>query len=121
MNADIGILDTGVDLTHPDLNVFRQQTFISGTSSANDDNGHGTHVAGITAAKDNGIGSVGIAPGARLWAIKVLDRTGSGSISTILKGIDYITQHANEIDVDNLSFGCEMSLHLHLILPLRIL
>ena len=107
VNADIGILDTGVDLTHPDLNVFRQQTFISGTSSANDDNGHGTHVAGIAAAKDNGIGSVGIAPGARLWAIKVLDRTGSGSISTILKGIDYITQHANEIDVVNLSFGCE--------------
>jgi subtilisin len=106
VNTDIAILDTGVDLTHPDLNVFRQQTFVGGTSSAMDDNGHGTHVAGIAAAKDNGIGSVGVAPGARLWAIKVLDRTGSGSISTILKGIDYITQHANEIDVVNMSFGC---------------
>ena len=105
VNVDIGILDTGIDLNHPDLNVYRQVTFVSGTSSGNDDNGHGTAVAGIAAAKDNSQGVVGLAPGARLWAIKVLDSNGIGSSSNIIKGIDYVTQHANEIDVVNLSFG----------------
>ena len=70
VNADIAILDTGIQISHPDLIVYRQKTFVSGTSSANDDNGHGTHVAGIAAAKDNSIGVVGVAPGARLWAVK---------------------------------------------------
>jgi subtilisin len=107
VDADIAILDTGISLSHPDLNVYRQQTFVAGTTTANDDNGHGTHVAGIAAAKDNSIGVVGVAPGARLWAVKVLDKDGAGAISTIIKGIDYVTQHANEIDVVNLSFGCE--------------
>jgi len=107
VDADIAILDTGISLNHPDLNVYRQQTFVAGTTTADDDNGHGTHVAGIAAAKDNSIGVVGVAPGARLWAVKVLDKDGAGAISTIIKGIDYVTQHANEIDVVNLSFGCE--------------
>ncbi|MGB7661318.1 MAG: S8 family serine peptidase [Nitrososphaeraceae archaeon] len=109
VDADIAILDTGIDLTHPDLNVYHEKTFVPGTSSADDDNGHGTHVAGITAAKDNAIGVVGIAPGARLWSIKVLDSTGAGSISDIIAGIDYVTAHSDEIDVVNLSFGCECS------------
>ena len=109
VDADIAILDTGISLSHPDLNVYRQQTFVSGTTSADDDNGHGTHMAGIAAAKDNSMGVVGVAPGARLWAVKVLDKNGAGAISTIIKGIDYITQHAGEIDVANLSFGCECS------------
>ena len=91
VNTDIAIIDTGIQLSHPDLNVYRQKTFVSGTSSANDDNGHGTHVAGIAAAKDNSIGVVGVAPGARLWAVKVLDSSGSGSISNIIKGIEYVT------------------------------
>jgi subtilisin family serine protease len=111
IDADIAILDTGISLNHPDLNVYRQQTFVAGTTSADDDNGHGTHVAGIAAAKDNSIGVVGVAPGARLWAVKVLDKDGAGAISTIIKGIDYITQHANQIDVVNLSFGCECTSH----------
>jgi subtilisin family serine protease len=93
-------------LTHPDLNVYRDVTFVPGTTSGNDDNGHGTHVAGIAAAKDNNEGVVGVDPGARLWAVKVLDSTGAGSISDIIAGIDYVTQHANEIGVANLSFGC---------------
>jgi subtilisin family serine protease len=107
VNGDIAILDSGIQLSHPDLNVYKQKTFVSGTSSANDDNGHGTHVAGIAAAKDNSIGAVGFAPGARLWAVKVLGSSGSGSISTVIKGIDYVTQNAGEVDVANLSLGCE--------------
>lgn len=105
VNVDIGIMDSGIDLTHPDLNIYRQVTFVAGTTNGNDDNGHGTAVAGIAAAKDNSRGVVGLAPGARLWAIKVLDSNGIGSTSDIIEGIDYVTEHANEIDVVNLSFG----------------
>src|SRR5258708_8227512 len=83
VNADIAIIDTGIDLTHPDLNVYRNVTFVSGTTTGNDDHGHGTHVAGTAASLDNAIGVVGVAPGARLWAVKVLDSTGSGSLSAI--------------------------------------
>ena len=106
INAGIAIIDTGIDLNHPDLNVYKQVSFIPGIS-ANDDNGHGTAVAGIAAAEDNSVGIVGVAPGARLWAIKVLDSTGTGSISTIIQGIDYVTQNAGQIDAANLSFGCK--------------
>ena len=105
VNADIAILDTGIDLNHPDLNVYRQVTFVPGTSNANDDDGHGTAVAGVAAAKDNSQGVVGVAPGARLWAVKVLDSNGMGSSSDIIEGIDYVTEHSDEIDVVNLSFG----------------
>ncbi|NOJ28827.1 MAG: peptidase S8 [Nitrososphaeraceae archaeon] len=107
VDVDIAILDTGVSLTHPDLNIYKQVTFVSGTTNANDDNGHGTHVAGIAAAKDNSQGSVGVAPGARIWAVKLLDYNGYGTISNIIKGVDYVTKNANKIDVANLSFGCE--------------
>jgi subtilisin len=107
VNAGIAIIDTGIDLTHPNLNVYKQVSFVQGTSTANDDNGHGTAVAGIAAAEDNSVGVVGIAPGARLWAIKALDSTGTGSMSTIIQGIDYVTQNAGQIDVANLSFGCK--------------
>ena len=107
VSVDIAIIDTGINLTHPDLNVYKQKTFVKRTTSANDDNGHGTHVAGIAAAKDDSNGVVGVAPGARLWAVKVLDKHGSGSISNVIKGIDYVTANKAEIDVANMSLGCE--------------
>jgi hypothetical protein len=66
INADIAILDTGIDLDHVDLNVYHERSFIPGTINADDDHGHGTHLAGVAAAKDNSFGIVGIAPGARL-------------------------------------------------------
>ena len=103
VNADIAILDTGISLTHPDLNVYRNVSFVQGTSSGDDDNGHGSHVAGIAAAKNNSIGIVGAAPGARLWAIKVCDASGECQISNIIQGIAYAIKHANEIDVLNIS------------------
>lgn len=106
VNAGIAIIDTGIDFTHPELNVYKQVSFVPGTSTANDDNGHGTAVAGIVAAEGN-VGAVGIAPGARLWAIKVLDKSGTGSMSSIIEGIDYVTQNAGQIDAANLSFGCK--------------
>jgi subtilisin family serine protease len=107
VNAGIAIIDTGIDLSHPNLNVYRQVTFVPGTLTGNDDNGHGTAVAGVAAAKDTSVGIVGVAPGARLWAVKVLDSTGTGSMSAIIKGIDYVTQNAAQIDTANLSFGCK--------------
>jgi subtilisin family serine protease len=107
IDADIAILDTGIDLDHSDLNVFHEKTFIPGTNNADDDHGHGTHLAGIAAATDNSFGIVGIAPGARLWAIKVLESAGMGDISTLIKGLDYINQYSNQVDIAVLSLGCE--------------
>lgn len=107
VNTGIAILDTGIDLRHPDLNIAGKVTFVSGTSSGNDDNGHGTHVAGIAAAKDNGVGVVGVAPGARLYAVKVLDKNGEGYISNVIAGIDWVTKNAAQIKVVNMSLGCK--------------
>lgn len=104
MNVDIAILDTGIDLDHPDLNVFYNQSFINGAATGDDDNYHGTHVAGTAAAIDNGIGVVGVAPGARLWALKVLNKNGSGSFSDIIEAIDFVTGNG-QIEVVNMSLG----------------
>jgi subtilisin len=87
VDADIAIIDTGIATNHPDLNVVGGVNCLGGSSS-NDDNGHGTHVAGIGAARDDTNGVVGVAPGARLWAVKVLNSAGSGSTSQIVCGID---------------------------------
>ena len=121
VDADIAILDTGIDLDHPDLHVVTATDCryesggrpwartVSCGSGGDDDNGHGTHVAGSAAALDNGLGVVGIAPGARLWAVKVLDQNGSGYLSHIVAGIDYVTANASQIEVANMSLGCECS------------
>lgn len=105
LNVDIAIIDTGIDLTHPDLNVFKNVSYVKGTRTGNDDNGHGSHVAGSAAAINNGTGVVGVAPGARLWAVKVLDRNGSGTMSNVIKGVDYVTANAASIEVANMSLG----------------
>lgn len=110
VNVDIAVIDTGIDKKHPDLYVYKGVTCLgAGRPGGNDDNGHGTHVAGIAAAKDNDIGVVGVAPGARLWSVKVLDKYGSGTLSCVIAGIDYVTQHADEIEVANMSLGCRCS------------
>lgn len=107
VNADIAIIDTGIDLNHADLNVYKNVNLIDSSKTGADDNGHGTHVAGIAAALDNQVGVVGVAPGARLWAVKVLGSNGSGYMSDIIEGIEYVTQNASEIEVANMSLGCE--------------
>lgn len=100
------VIDTGIDLDHPDLNVdeARSKTFVS-SKSADDDNGHGSHVAGTIAAKNNTFGVVGVAPGAMLVAVKVLTRSGSGSTSGVVAGIDYVAANAKSGDVANMSLG----------------
>ena len=110
INADIAIIDSGISYNHPDLNIYKRIDFTGGTSLLVDDiYGHGSHVAGIAAAKDNSVGVVGVASGARLWNLKVLDSTGSGSISTLIKALDYVTANAKLIEVANLSLGCRCS------------
>jgi subtilisin len=104
VNVDIAILDTGISNSHPELNVVGGTNCVGGTSS-NDDHGHGSHVAGIAAARDNGDGVVGVAPGARLHAVKVLNAAGSGTTSQIICGIDWVTARAGTIEVANMSLG----------------
>jgi subtilisin family serine protease len=105
--AKVWIIDTGVDFTHPDLNVniLLSKSFVLRIKTANDDNGHGSHVAGIIAAKDNTIGVVGVAAGASVVAVKVLDKLGNGTISAVLAGIDYVATTAVTGDVANMSLG----------------
>jgi len=99
------IVDSGIDLTHPDLNVdaASSTSLLSGDSSPNDAFGHGTHVAGIIGAKNNSIGVVGVAAGARLVAVRVLDASGNGPDSGVIAGIEYAVAHGSPGDVINLS------------------
>ena len=106
VNVDVAVIDTGIDLTHPDLNVYTAGAKNCSTgTSANDGNGHGTHVSGTIGALDNGIGVVGMAPGARVWPVRVLNNQGSGTFSAIVCGIDYVTAHASQIEVASMSLG----------------
>lgn len=106
VNADIAILDSGIYTKHPDLTIAGGKDCSSdGKSTFSDDNGHGSHVAGTAAAEDNTTGVVGTAPGARLWAVKVLKANGSGSFADIICGIDWVTDNAGTIEVANMSLG----------------
>jgi subtilisin len=92
VDADVAILDTGIDRTHPDLNVAGGYNCTGRNRDAwDDDNGHGTHVAGIVGAMDNNFGVTGVAPGVRLWSVKVLDKNGHGFVSWLVCGVDWVT------------------------------
>ena len=92
VDVDVAVIDTGIDSSHPDLNVAGGYNCTSDNRGAwQDGNGHGTHVAGTIGALDNGSGVVGVAPGARLWALKVLNNAGEGLVSWMVCGIDWIT------------------------------
>jgi hypothetical protein len=99
------VIDSGIDLSHPDLNVNTQysRSFVGGTPT--DENGHGTHVAGTIAAKNNSYGVVGVAAGATVVSIRVFGASGQGSTSTIINGVDYTASVVTRGDVVNMSLG----------------
>lgn len=103
----VGIIDTGADLTHPDLkeNIRGGVNLLRPSSLPYDDNGHGTHVAGIVAAAKNGLGVVGVAPQAELYVVKAFDCFGNGRLSTILEGLQWCVEQG--LKVVNMSFGME--------------
>ena len=104
VSVDIAIIDTGSG-PHADLNVVGGTNCVTPGGSFNDDHGHGTHVAGTAAARDNASSVVGVAPGARIWSVKVLNAAGSGSFAQIVCGIDWVTARASTIEVANMSLG----------------
>ncbi|TRD12809.1 S8 family peptidase [Erythrobacter insulae] len=103
--ATAWVIDSGIDLDHPDLNVDTSRSFNSVGRNADDQNGHGTHVAGTIAAIDNAIGVIGVAPGAPVVAVRVLDRRGSGSTSGVIAGVDFVAANGSGGDVANMSLG----------------
>lgn len=124
IDVDIAVIDTGIDPTHPDLNVNhamsvgyhsawegkgrKQQLVVVESFDVSDWadwNGHGTHVAGTAAAMDNEIGVVGVAPGARVTAVRVLHENNASNTATYLAGMDYVAAHADVFEVANMSIG----------------
>ncbi|TYR76009.1 S8 family serine peptidase [Rossellomorea vietnamensis] len=103
----VAVLDSGISKSHPDLKVAGGVSFVEGINSYHDDNGHGTHVAGIIAAQDNGFGTVGVAPGVELYAVKALDEEGFGLQSDVVAGINWAIK--NEMDIINLSITSPIS------------
>ncbi|MDO8757210.1 MAG: S8 family peptidase, partial [Elusimicrobiota bacterium] len=104
----VAVIDTGIDTSHPDLSGGVDGGYSAITKTENpadyqDDNGHGTHVAGTVAGKRDGKGVVGVAPKARLYAVKVLDADGSGNLSDVIDGIVWAAK--NKMDVANMSLG----------------
>lgn len=101
------VIDTGIDFDHPDLTVdaARSKSFVTGETSADDNNGHGTHVAGVIGAKNNTIGVLGVASGATLISLKVLDKDGEGTLSSIIQALAYVNNNGAAGDVVNMSLG----------------
>ena len=100
------IIDSGIDLDHPDLtvDVARSKNYTS-EKNADDLNGHGTHCAGIVAAKNNTVGTIGVAAGATVVAVKVLNRRGSGTTTSVMNGVNYVASVAANGDAANISIG----------------
>ena len=106
----VAVIDTGVDIKHRDLKGayatgYGKDCVRRKNKTLMDLNGHGSHVAGIIAAQNNAVGTVGVAPGARIVPVRVLNAEGSGSFSAVLCGIDYVARRADRIQVANLSLG----------------
>ena len=110
-DPDLAVMDTGVDASHPDLNVVGGYWCGNRTASGygTDSNGHGTHVAGTIGAKDNTIGVVGVAPGARIYSLRIPDKRGTWSVSSAVCAVDWITAQRDadgsaKIEAANMSF-----------------
>ena len=114
LNVPVAIIDTGIDYTHPDLGgcvaigngckIAGGFDFVNDDADPMDDDGHGTHVAGTVTASDNGVGVVGVAPEAKLYALKVLDASGSGSFSDVIAALQWVVDNGT-IKITNNSYG----------------
>ena len=106
-DAGVAVIDTGVDLQHPDLNVADATNCVVPGTPADDLDGHGTHVAGTVAAENDGLGVTGVAPGTRVHAVKALNDEGDGTVSQIVCGIDWVIANAAALDIRviNMSLG----------------
>jgi subtilisin/minor extracellular protease Epr len=110
---NVAIIDTGINYNHPDLrdNYKGGYDFVNDDADPVDDNGHGTHCAGIIAAEDNDIGVISVAPEANLYSLKMLDSTGSGYISDLIAAIEWAietrkdTDTSNDIQIISMSLG----------------
>lgn len=109
--GNVAVVDSGIDPDHPDLNVVGGVNCNGPGTSWADQNGHGSMVGGFIGALDNGFGRVGVAPGVRLWAVRVLSKNNSGTTADVICGIDWITSTrfdadpSNDITVANMSLG----------------
>ena len=103
----VALLDTGVDLAHPDLrsNVLGGIDFVNGDNDPSDDNGHGTGVAGLLAAAENGLGLVGTAPRVKIWSVKILSYDERGSISDLIRGLEWALRQG--VQIIGMSLGTE--------------
>jgi subtilisin len=107
---NVAVLDTGIDLTHPDLNVAGGFDCVRNQGNGQDENGHGTHVAGTIGALNNSFGVVGVLPGTRLWAVRVLNAKGYGTLGRVICGIDFVTSTRSDPDPSNDIAVANMSL-----------
>lgn len=106
VDADIAIVDGGLPRSHPDLNVVGGVNCTGGKKSDwVDRDGHGTYVGSIAAAYDNGVGTVGVAPGARLWAVRVVNKRGYATDAAEICGLEWIARQRGAIDVANISLS----------------
>lgn len=105
------VIDSGVDLNHPDLNVdaARSVSFVTGITSVQDVYGHGTMVAGIIGAKNNGVGIVGVAANATIVALRVLNDSGAGTLTALIKAVNHVVTYGKAGDVMNISIGASAS------------
>ncbi len=101
--AVVAVIDTGVDDKHPDLNVTLTKGF--GFPDATDTLGHGTHVAGTVGARGNTIGVIGVAPGIRIWGLKVLDGFGAGTTADVIAAVDFCAVNSGKVQIVNMSLG----------------
>ncbi len=103
----VWIIDSGVDTDHPDLNIdlSKSKSFIYGENSFEDGYGHGTTVAGIVAAKNNGSGMIGVAANATIIALRVFDNEGKGTVSRAISAVNHVIKNAKAGDVVNISLG----------------
>jgi subtilisin len=101
VNVNVAVLDTGIDVDHPDLNVVGGTNCVQKNQPPDDDEGHGTVVSGVLGARDNDIGVVGIASGTPLWALKVLNKKSQGTTAQIICGIDWVTATRTDLDPTN--------------------